>query len=155
MVVPESLVEAPASFDALAKDSSLRIAVGDPDLTVLGQKTKDLLVALGIWEQVQGRLDKASDPRSVVDHILNGQANAGILLGPDAVMESQRIRIVAVSRREVVMPIVHSMAMERFCPNRALCTEFLDFIRSPDGQAALNRLGYASAGSGSSLGDNP
>jgi len=151
MVVPESLVEAPVSFEALSQDATMRIAVGDPDLTVLGQKTKDLLIALGIWEQVQGRLDKASDPRSVVDHVLNGQANAGILLGPDAVKESQRIRIVAVSRREVVAPIVHSMAMERYCPNRALCEEFLEFIQSPQAQAAVRGLGYASAVNGDSV----
>jgi len=155
MVVPESLVEAPGSFEALSQDATMRIAIGDPDLTVLGQKTKDLLIALGIWEQVQGRLDKASDPRSVVDHIVNGQANAGILLGPEAAKESQRIRVVAVSRREVVAPIVHSMAMERYCPNRELCSEFLDFIRSPDAQAALNRLGYASAMPGGSSGGSP
>ena len=144
MVVPEALVEAPTSFEALAQDQTLRIAIGDPQFTVLGQKTKELLTALGVLNHVDSRLDRATDTRAVLDHVLNGQADVGILFGPDAVRESQRIRVVAVSDRETVRSVVHSMAMERYCPNRALCEEFLDFIQSPDAQAVLKRLGYAS-----------
>ena len=144
MVVPEALVDAPTSFEALGKNESLRIAVGDPDLTTLGQQTKQLLTTLGVWSSVEGRLDEASDTRSVLDHLLNGQADVGILFGPDAVQESQRIRIVAVSERGIIPLATHSMAMERYCPNRALCEEFLGFIQSAEAQKELQRLGYTS-----------
>ena len=144
LVVPEALVDAPTSFESLAKNEALRIAVGDPDLTTLGQQTKQLLTALGVWSAVQGRMDAASDTRSVLDHLLNGQADVGILFGPDAVQESQRIRIVAVSERGIIPLAIHSMAMERYCPNRALCEEFLAFIQSAEAQKELQRLGYTS-----------
>jgi molybdate transport system substrate-binding protein len=142
MVVPEALVDAPTSFEALAENQALRIAVGDPDLTTLGQKTKQLLTTLGLWARVASRLDKASDTRSVLDHLLNGQADVGILFGPDAVQESQRIRIVAISESGTIPPVIHSMAMERYCPNRTLCTEFLEFIQAAEAQAELKQLGY-------------
>jgi molybdate transport system substrate-binding protein len=142
LVVPEALVDAPTSFEALGKNEALRIAVGDPDLTTLGQQTKQLLTRLGVWSSVEGRLDEASDTRSVLDHLLNGQANVGILFGPDAVQESQRIRIVAVSERGIIPLAIHSMAMERYCPNRALCEEFLGFIQSSEAQQELKRFGY-------------
>ena len=144
MVVPEALVDAPTSFEALAKNETLRIAVGDPELTTLGQSTMQLLTRLGVWGPVEGRLDKASDTRSVLDHLLNGEADVGIVFGPDAVQESQRIRVVAVSERGIIPPVVHSMAMERYCPNRALCEEFLGFIQSAEAQKELQRLGYTS-----------
>ena len=147
MVVPEALVDAPTSFEALASDQKLRVAVGNPDLTTLGQETKQLLTTMGVWLSLERRLDKASDARSVLDHVLNGQADVGILFGPDAVQESQRIRIVAVAERDKVSPIVHSMAMERYCPNRQLCEEFLNFIQSADAQAELKRLGFISPAS--------
>src|SRR6476661_713353 len=142
MVVPEALVDAPTSFDALARNQELRIAIGDPELTTLGQTTKQLLTRLGIWGTVERRLDKASDTRPVLDHLLNGEADVGILFGPDAVQESQRVRIVAVADPGTVPPIIHSMAMERYCPNRALCEEFLTFIQSADAQSELMRLGF-------------
>ena len=144
MVVPEALVDAPTSFEALGKNETLRIAIGDPELTTLGQTTKKLFARLGIWGAVEQRLDKASDTRSVLDHLLNGEADVGILFGPDAVQESQRVRVVAVADTGTVPPIIHSMAMERYCPNRALCEEFLTFIQSADAQSELKRLGFTS-----------
>jgi molybdate transport system substrate-binding protein len=147
MVVPEALVDAPTSFEALASNQNLRIAIGDPDLTTLGQETKELLTTLGVWSSVERRLDEASDTRSVLDHLLNGQADVGILFGPDAAQESQRIRIVAIAERDKVSPIIHSMAMERYCPNRKLCEEFLNFIQSAEAQAELKRLGFISPAS--------
>jgi molybdate transport system substrate-binding protein len=144
MIVPESLVDAPTSFETLAKEKSLRIAVSDPLLTRLGQRTKQIFEALGIADEVKGRLDIGNDTRSVFDHLLSGQADVGIVFGPDAAKESERVRVVAVSDRTVIQPTVHSMAMERYCPNRQLCDEFLAFIQSAEAQALLSRLGYLS-----------
>ena len=143
MVVPEALVEAPMSFEALAQNETLRIAVGDPELTTLGQKTKQFLTKVGVWQQVEKRLDRATDTRSVFDHLLNGQADVGIVFGPDAVRESQRVRVVASSNSGTVPQVVHSMAMERYCSNRALCEEFLRFVQTTEAQTELKRLGYA------------
>ena len=142
MVVPESLVEAPASFQALARAEKMRIAVADPMMTTLGQQTKEYLEAIGNSESLKGRMDVASDARGVFDHVLSGQADVGIVFGPDAVQERDRVRIVAISDPRILEPTVHSMAMERYCAKRALCEEFLAFTQSPDAQAVLKRLGY-------------
>jgi molybdate transport system substrate-binding protein len=144
LVVPESLVEAPSSFEALAKDAHLRVAVADPAFTELGRHTNELFRALGIGGAFKSRLDVAGDARGVLDHLLNGQADAGIIFGPDAAQEKERVRIVAVAPDGAHRPVMHSMAMERFCPNRTLCEKFLSFIQSPEAQAALKPLGYES-----------
>ena len=150
LVVPESLVEAPASFEAVAQDVRIRIAVADPKLTVLGQKTDELLHALGAAETWKGRLDVATDARGVLDHLMNGKADAAIVFGPDAVRESNRVRVVAVAPGTIDRPVIHSMAMERFCPNRTLCEEFLGFVRGSDAQTIVKQLGYGVPGNGGS-----
>lgn len=142
MVVPEGLVEAPTSFEALARDTHMRVAVADPDLSRLGQKTRELFNALGIAQVLNDRLDVATDARGVVDHVLNGQADAGIIFGPDAVEKAERVRVVAVAPEKVGRPIQHSMAMERYCPNRTLCDKFLAYIQSAEAGTILKRLGY-------------
>src|SRR5689334_18267323 len=85
LVVPESLVDAPSSFEAVAQDGRTRIAVADPKLTVLGQKTDEFLRALSGGQTWNGRLDVATDAKGVLDHLLNGNADVGIVFGPDAV----------------------------------------------------------------------
>ncbi len=146
LVVPESLVDAPSSFEALAQDARLRVAVADPGLTVVGQQTSELLKVLGIAGALKGRLDVAMDARGVLDRLLNGQADVGIIFGPDAYDKRERVRVVAVAPAQAVRPITHSLAMERFCPNRPLCEEFLTFSQSPEAQSILKGLGYGLPG---------
>ncbi|HEU4683494.1 MAG TPA: substrate-binding domain-containing protein [Nitrospira sp.] len=142
LAVPESLVEAPESFEAMARDRRLRIAVAHPSLTVLGQRTAEVLRALGGTELWEGRLDIATDAKSVLDHLLNGQADIAIVFGPEAMREESRIRIAAKVPAYLDKPVSYSMTMDRFCPNRTLCHEFLQFSRSPEAGQLLSRLGY-------------
>jgi len=144
LVVPESLVEAPASFEAVVGNPALRIAVADPGLTELGRATQQVLHRLGIAEAQHDRLDVAADARGVLDHLLLGQADVGILFGPDAVQEQERVRVAAVAPPVSYQPTVHSIAMERSCPNRILCDAFLAFTQTAEAVVVLRRLGYAS-----------
>jgi molybdate transport system substrate-binding protein len=144
LVVPAPLVDAPTSFDAIAQDAGLRVAIADPNVTELGKQTVQLLHALGMKQALKGRLDVARDARGVLDHLLRGEVDVGIIFGPTAAQERERVRVTAVAPEIGYRPAVHSMAMERYCPNRALCAEFLRFIQTPDAQAIVNRLGYLS-----------
>lgn len=141
LVVPESLADAPASFEALAA-AGVRLAVADPRETELGSQTKQLLDALGLSPVMKDRLDVAADARAVLDHVLNGQADVGIVFSADAVRERERVRIAATSRHTATLAIRHSMTMDRYCPNRRLGSEFLDFVGTAPAQAALRQLGY-------------
>ncbi len=138
LVAPESLSEAPESFEALGRMESIRIAVADRT-TRLGVETDRVLAALRLKEK---QLDLASDQSGILDHVLSGQADVGVMFGQDAVKFEQRVRIVATAPAGLYKPIPHSMSMERYCPDRPLCEEFLQFAISPDGQAVLKRLGY-------------
>jgi molybdate transport system substrate-binding protein len=146
LVVAESLVEAPASFEALAQDATRRLAIADPGLTELGLRTEGFLKAAGLTQSLQGRLDVAHDAKGVVDHVLNGEADAGIIFGSDAVQERARVRVVARSTEHLYRPIVYSIGMERYCPNRDMCQAFLAFTQTVEAQEALKPLGYGSPG---------
>jgi molybdate transport system substrate-binding protein len=141
LVAPESLSEAPESFEALARMPTVRIAIADQK-TRLGVETSRLLSALGLNSAEGARIDLANDPAGILDHMLSGQADVGIMFGQDAVRVQQRVRIVATAPTGLYKPIPHSISMERYCPDRPLCEEFLQFVTSPDGQSVLKRLGY-------------
>ena len=136
-------MDAPSSFEALAKDSRIRIAVADPKLTVLGQRTDEFLRAIGGGQTTWAdRLDVATDAKGVLDHLLYGKADVAIVFGPDAAREAKRVRVTATAPEQFDRPVTHSMVIERFCPNRGLCEEFLVFVRTPEAEAIIKELGY-------------
>ncbi len=141
LVVPESLVEAPESLEAIGQGQA-RLAIAEQTRTKLGAQTADLLRALGMEGKLQGRLDVATDGRGVIDHVLSGQADAGIIYGDQAVAHQQRVRVVGRFSTGY-KPTVHSMAMERYCPDRRLCEEFLAYIQSAEAQQLVRQAGYA------------
>jgi len=144
LIVPESLADAPETFEALAT-SGMRVAVADPRETELGLRTRRLLERLGLAAPLRNRLDVATDARAVLDHVLNGQADAGVVFSHDAVRERDRVRIAATAPAAADPPIRYSMAMDRYCPNRRLCRDFLDFTQTAPAHAALRLLGYEPA----------
>lgn len=141
LVAPESLSEAPESFEALVNMPSVRIAIADLK-TRLGVETDRLLSGLGLKSAEGKRIDFATDRAGIIDHVLSGQADVGIMFGQDAMRVQQRVRIVATAPTGLYKPISHSISMERYCPDRQLCKEFLRFVTSPEGQSVLKRLGY-------------
>lgn len=140
LVVPESLVEAPASFESLAQHTDLRIAIADPTLTTLGRQTIQFLRSLGLAEGLNDRFDVAADAPAVLDHLLHGRADVAIVYGPDAIRERERVRVIAMG--EPVESITHSMAMSRSCPNRRLCEQFLTYLQSAGARKVVGELGY-------------
>ncbi len=142
LVVPESLVDAPASFEALIRTPNLRVAMADPLLTTLGQQTLELLRLQGVTDLSRERYDIAADAPSVLDHLLHGKADAAIVYGPDAVQERERVRVVATTSDRLRSPTVYSMATLRSCPNRRLSDLFLDFLRSSEATGVLAGLGF-------------
>jgi molybdate transport system substrate-binding protein len=151
LVVPEALADAHASFEALAQDTTKKVSIADAGLTELGLRTKSFIEAAGLSGALEGRLDVAHDAKGVIDDVINGDADVGIVFGSDAIRETARVRVVATSTAQFYRPIVHSVQMDRYCPNRALCEEFLAFTQTAEAQAALRPLGYGSpAGQSSS-----
>ena len=146
LVVPEALVEAPDSLESMSRGTA-RLAVAEPGRTRLGKQTQEALRALGLASSFKGRVDEATDSRGVIDHVLSGEADAGIIYGHEAAREQERLRVVAFIK-EGYQPTVHSMAMERYCPNRDLCEKFLDYLQSAEAQSVVRRAGYALPGEG-------
>jgi molybdate transport system substrate-binding protein len=144
LVVPATLVEAPTSFEELGRNTALRVSIVDSKVSETGRVTKELLEGMGLDVALKDRLDVAHDSGGVMDHILHGQADVGIVRNTEVFRYGDRIRVAAEAPSGSHALIVYEVAMERFCPNRRLCEEFLAFTQSSEAQAVLKRLGYGS-----------
>ena len=59
-----------------------------------------MLRASQLQESPKGRLDVATDSRGVIDHVLSGQADVGIIYGHEAVRQQQRLRVAGVVEKD-------------------------------------------------------
>lgn len=142
LVVPANLENAPSSFKDLATNASLRVSIVDPNVSTTGRLTKEFLEGLGLADALKDRLDIAHDPSGVLDHILHGRADVGVVLNPELYRQRDLVRVVAEAPEGSHSKIVYEVAMDRFCPNRRMCEEFMDFTQSPEAKKILKRLGY-------------
>lgn len=141
LIAHDASTDSPISFEALAQAESVRVAVADLT-TQLGIETARLLSAVGFKDSQQIRLSHASTHTGVLDHVVAGNVTAGIVFGHQAYQSGLPLRIVAAAPPNLYRPIAHSMAVQRHCPNRQLCQEFLRFATSFEGQLILKQLGY-------------
>ena len=138
------------SVQELSTATAVRIVVADPEVSELGHKTKSALDQLQWSSAATDRLIVGHDVRGVLDRIIHGKAEVGILFEHQAVAAGPSVKIIAQLPEEAAPPIVYAMAMERFCPNRPLCRSFLDFSQSPEARKLLARLGYSAPGTSGS-----
>jgi molybdate transport system substrate-binding protein len=141
LIVPVALAHPPDSFEAL-RTSHLRLVVADPLLSGLGMRTRQVVERLGLRNLLKDRLEVAMDARGVLDQVLNGQALAGVVFSHEAAGEYDRVRVVAFAPAEAQVPIRHSIAMARHCPDRHLGIEFLNFTQTEPACTALGLVGY-------------
>ncbi len=87
-----------------------RLAIGDPSHVPAGIYAREALQALGLWDQVAGRLAQASSVRAALALVDRGEVPAGIVYETDAAI-SPRVRIVDAFPARVTPKIVYPLAI--------------------------------------------
>lgn len=126
-------------FGLLAALGGGRLATGDPDSVPAGRYAREALSALGLWKDLEGRLIRADSVRSALAFVDRGEAPLGIVYATDAAID-KKVRTVDVFADELHQPIVYPAALTTAAKSGA--GRFLDFIRGPNGQAALQAYGF-------------
>lgn len=134
-----SLAVAPgfALAEALADG---RLAIGDPAHVPAGIYTKDALMNLGVWPEVEDKLAMAANVRAALALVDSAAAAAGIVYASDALI-SPNIRVVGHFPASSHPPIRYALAAvsDRMRP---AVTSFLDYLKGPEAKAIFERHGF-------------
>jgi molybdate transport system substrate-binding protein len=103
-----------------------------------GNYSRQALAAAGVT--VQPASDEAN-VIAVVGRVASGEADAGIAYVTD-VLHDPRISSVAIVA-DFNVAAAYPIAVVRDSTHRATAEAFVDFVRSPDGQAVLRSYGFA------------
>jgi molybdate transport system substrate-binding protein len=131
------------SLQDLTQPEIQRVAIANPVHAPYGQAARQVLERTGLWVQVQPKLVYGEDITQALQYVRTGNADAALLaLSVAAVPE---IRYSLVDER-LHAPLGQAAAVVRGTTQEALARGFLDFVSGPEGQAILQRYGFAPPG---------
>jgi molybdate transport system substrate-binding protein len=126
-------------FDLAGALRGGRLAIADPETVPAGRYGRQALTALGVWDQVKGRLAQGEDVRATLAYVARGEAPLGIVYATDALIEP-RVRIVGTFPENTHAPIVYPAALTKDAKPGA--EAFLLYLKGPAAGAILQRQGF-------------
>ncbi len=130
-----------SSFQDLAAQDIVRIAVGDPKSVPAGQYAEEAFRTLALFDAIKGKLIYAKDVREVLTWVETGNVQAGLVYETDAKI-SKKVVISAVapegSHKRVIYPV--GVLKESKYPEEAKA--FVDYFFTDEAKAVFARYGF-------------
>jgi molybdate transport system substrate-binding protein len=116
-----------------------RLATGAPDSVPVGRYARSALSALGVWNQVAGRVVAAENVRAALMYVARGEAPLGIVYASDALID-KNVRVVDTFPANTHEPIVYPVALtESATPEAA---GFVTYLLGPQAHTIFMKYGF-------------
>jgi molybdate transport system substrate-binding protein len=128
---------------ALSEGGRGMIAIADPSNAPGGQRAREALRELGLWDTLKARTAQAGDTREVIRFVQRRVARYGIAYHTDA-LAFEDIKEVAVFAEDLHDPIRYELALtfQGQALNRELSSRFVEHVLSPAGFEILAAAGF-------------
>jgi molybdate transport system substrate-binding protein len=130
------------SFPQLAKPQIKRLAVGNPKTVPAGLYAQQALQHLHLWTKLHPRLIFAEDVRQVLDYVMRGEVDAGIVYATDVGIAHGKVRQVAEAPAGTYGPIRYPIAVIKGCAHPEAAEGFIKLVLSADGENILKTYGF-------------
>ncbi len=116
-----------------------KIAIGNPKTVPAGRYAQAFLENAGIYDMLKPKLIFAENVRQVLDYVERGEVDAGFVYTSDALNSNLSVSpINAYLYPQIVYPI----AVVKGSRQPEVSREFIEYIRSDEGQTILHRYGF-------------
>lgn len=129
----------PQSLEDLRRPEVKRISIGNPQHAPYGVAAEQALRRAGLWDELQPKLVFAENIRQTLQYVQSGDAEMGLVaLSLANVPEVSYI----VIDEEMHEPIRQAAGVVESTSNEALARAFLDFLRTPQAWAIMEKYGF-------------
>jgi molybdate transport system substrate-binding protein len=142
LVIPENSKLPIRSFLDLVRPEVERIAIGNPKTVPAGEYAQQALNNLKLWNKVQSRLVMAENVRQVLDYVVRGETEAGIVYASDVLTAHGMTQIAARAPKGSHSPILYPIAIVKETRARSDAQRFIDLTLGNEGQAILAKYGF-------------
>ena len=141
LVVPKDSKLNIEKFEDLAKTEITKVAVGNPKTVPAGQYAEESLTKMNLKTSIQTKLVLAENVRQVLDYVVRGEVDAGIVYQTDALTAKDRVNVVATAAENTHSPILYPLVIVKEDKKQA-AREFTNFVLSAEGQNILRKYGF-------------
>ncbi|GJL67985.1 MAG: molybdate ABC transporter substrate-binding protein [Nitrospirales bacterium] len=133
----------PISFREAMPNGEIRMALGNPKTSSLGEITAQALAKLDPAYKSRFKLVHAAHAEDIANLIHTGKADMGIIYRVDAINNPQ-VRIIEENPAGMHIPVLFGEAVVSTCREASMkvAQEFFDFIMSPRIQKLLVKYGF-------------
>ena len=131
-----------SSLTDLTRPEVKQVAVGNPKTVPAGRYTEQTFNRLNLLPQIQPKLIYAEDVRQVLDYVVRGEVDAGIVYATDAVSAGAKVKVAARAADESHDPILYPIAVVKESHQQAAAQRFIDLLLSSEGQSILAKHGF-------------
>jgi molybdate transport system substrate-binding protein len=143
LIVPQNSDLNLTNFDELTDLKVQRVAVGNPKTVPAGEYSEQLFERNNLKNALAAKLILAEDVRQVLDYVVRGEVDAGIVYETDAQIAEGKVKIAATAFEDDHEPILYPIAILKDSKQKQSAKDFLDFVLSADGQKILQKYGFS------------
>ncbi len=132
------------SLGDLTRAEIKKIAVGNPKTVPAGQYTEQTFTRLKLLPDIQSKLIYAEDVRQVLDYVMRGEVDAGVVYSSDTLIGGNNIKTVVRAPDDAHDPILYPIAIMKESQRADAAQKFIDLVLSSEGQGILAKHGFAS-----------
>jgi len=141
LIVPVDSELGLTSFKELASEDVRTMAMGDPASVPAGQYAEEVLMSLGIKEDVESKANFGTDVRQVLTWVESGEVDAGIVYATDAAT-TDKISVICEAPSDSVKQIVYPVAILKESKQSETAQAFIDFLKTDECAALFEKYGF-------------
>ncbi len=126
----------------LLADAVKIVALGSPENLAAGIAAKEALAFHGIHEKVAEKAAYGETVRQVLDYVVRGEADAGIVFYTDYLIAKEKVDLAYTFSKESHRPIIYPVLAVTGRPNEQKALEFVEFLSSEKAKGIFTRYGY-------------
>ena len=130
-----------SSLEELNGKTVRRIAISQPATVPVGRYAKAVLDKARLWSQLQDRFIYTQNVRQTLDYLARGEVDVGFVYSTD--VQSMNDRVRTALEVTTTQPVVYPIAITTSSKNSSLAREFVDLVKSSNGQSILQKFGFS------------
>ncbi len=142
LVAPAASAAPAATFADLGGDRFHKIAIGNPGTVPAGRYARDVLTHFGVWDTVKPRLIYAESVRQVLDYVVRGEVDAGIVYATDARARAGEVKVLLTAPADSHKLVVYPMAVVAGSPAADQARQFLAYLSSSEARPVFEKYGF-------------